>query len=230
MKNNIILVIAAHPDDEVLGCGGTIAKHVKNGDEVHVLILAEGITSRNLHRNLIESENDLCKLKKEATIANEILGVRSLNLCNFPDNRLDSIDRLDIIKKIEYFVFKFKPNKIYTHHIGDVNIDHQIINGAVVTACRPISSFFVKTILFFEIASSTEWQVPASNFNFSPNWFVDISDFLKIKLQSLGAYKCEIKEYPHSRSLKALRFLARWRGTFIGVNAAEAFVLGRKIN
>ncbi len=134
-----VLVIAAHPDDEVLGCGGTIAKHVKNGDEVNVVILAEGLTSRDLKRNRKKRKNELSELSKIAEKANKLLGVKSLILHDFPDNRMDSLDCLEVIKKVEIYIEKFKPNIVYTHHSGDVNIDHRIIHEAVVTACWPIS-------------------------------------------------------------------------------------------
>ncbi len=225
-----ILVFAAHPDDEVLGCGATIAKHVKNGDEVNVVILAEGITSREKLRNTNKSKKQLNELSVVAQKANKLLGVKSLTLHDFPDNRMDSLELLDVIKVVETFIYKFKPDVIYTHHVGDVNIDHQIVHKAVITACRPIPNFFVKRILFFEVASSTEWQTFGSSICFSPNWFVDVSEFLELKLKALEVYNCEMRDYPHSRSIKALEYLARWRGASIGVESAEAFILGRNLS
>ncbi len=227
MKN--ILVVAAHPDDEVLGCGGTIAKHTKVGDEVHVVILTEGITSRDKQRNPKRRKLELQKLVESAQMANKVLGVSSLNLHNFPDNRMDSVDLLDIIKVIEGYINKHQPEIVYTHHSGDLNIDHKIVNMAVVTACRPIPLQSVKTILFFEVLSSTEWQMPASALPFAPNWFVDISETLAVKLQALAAYQSEMRPWPHARSSEAMEYLARWRGAGIGVEVAEAFVLGRKL-
>jgi LmbE family N-acetylglucosaminyl deacetylase len=231
MKNKIskqnVLVIAAHPDDEVLGCGGTIAKHVKNGDDVTVVILAEGITSRDSVRDKDKRAKKLSHLASVAIKANNILGVKKILMHNFPDNRMDSLDRLDVIKTVEHFINKFNPLIVYTHHSGDVNIDHRIIHEAVVTACRPIPGFCVKQLLFFEIASSTEWQPSLSNFYFMPNWFVDISEFIDLKMKALDAYSSEMREYPHARSLKALEHLARWRGASVGVEAAEAFGVGR---
>jgi len=224
-----ILVFAAHPDDEVLGCGATIAKHVKKGDEVNVVILAEGITSRDNKRDMIKSKAMLTELAIIAQKANKLLGVNSLIMHNFPDNRMDSLDLLDVIKVVENFITKFKPDIIYTHHIGDVNIDHQIVHKAVITACRPVPNFCVKRILFFEVASSTEWQTFGSNIVFYPNWFVEVSGFLELKLKALEVYKCEMRDYPHSRSIKALEYLAKWRGASVGVNAAEAFILGRNL-
>ena len=228
MKNKVV-VIAAHPDDEVLGCGGTIAKHVYDGDEVHILIMAEGLTSRDYTRNATAHALELSDLAKAANAANKVLGTTSLTLKGLPDNRMDSLDRLDVIKLIEDFIQTHNPSIVYTHHIGDVNIDHRRIHEAVVTACRPVPNQMVKTLLFFEVSSSTEWQPSISAPVFSPNWFVDISETLALKLQALRAYQTEMRPWPHARSVEALEHLARWRGATVGVNAAEAFVLGRNI-
>jgi len=224
-----VAVIAAHPDDEILGCGGAMAAHIKRGDQVHVLIMSEGLTSRQAARDREKVQDELTQLAKAANTANKILGVTSLTLDQFPDNRMDSVDRLEIIKAVEIFIEKHKPTIIYTHHAGDINIDHQCVHTSVVTACRPIpGNHVVSTLLFFEIASSTEWQTPGSAPVFSPNWFVDITSTLKSKLQSLKAYNSEMREWPHTRSIIALEHLAKWRGACIGVDAAEAFMLGRE--
>lgn len=224
-----ILVIAAHPDDEVLGCGATIARHTKIGDEVHVVILAEGVTSRDESRDLKSRKSDLSELSKAAHSANKILGVKSLTLHDFPDNRMDSLDRLEVIKVVERFIDKYRPETVYTHHAGDVNVDHRIIHEAVVTVCRPTPSQPVKTLLFFEIPSSTEWQTPGSAAWFMPNWFVDVSSTMDAKLRALKAYRSEMRPWPHARSIEAVTHLAKWRGASIGTEAAEAFVLGRNI-
>lgn len=228
--NKSILVIAAHPDDEVLGCGGTMARHAQAGDEVHVAILAEGITSRDDQRKREVIETELSVLKRASQKANDLLGVKSLVRHDFPDNRMDSLARLDVIKVVEGFIERFQPAVVYTHYSGDVNIDHRRTHEAVVVACRPMpGNQLVRTLLFFEIASSTEWQPPASGSPFMPNWFVDISETLDLKLKSLEAYESEMRAWPHARSLAALEHLARWRGATIGVEAAEAFVLGRTL-
>lgn len=225
----VIAVIAAHPDDEILGCGGTIARHIQQGDKVHVLILAEGLTSRSALRNPKKMQNELADLAKAAHTANELLGVSSLTLEQLPDNRMDSLDRLDIIKHIENFIRQYQPTTIYTHHAGDVNIDHRRVHEAVVTASRPMPNcHLIKTLLFFEIASNTEWQTPGSAPAFLPNWYVDISKTLTKKLKALEAYQSEMREWPHARSIKALEYLAGWRGANIGVQAAESFMLGRQ--
>ena len=225
-----ILVIAAHPDDEVLGCGGAIAKHTQNGDQVHILILAEGATSRNLERDRQLFASEISALKTAAHKASKILNVDSLALHSFPDNRMDSCDLLDIIKVIEQAIDRYQPKIVYTHHAGDVNIDHQLIHRATVTACRPIPNQSVQTLLFFEIPSSTEWQTSGSALPFIPNWFVDISETLECKLKALEIYESEMRPYPHPRSLEAVEYLARWRGATIGVKAAEAFMLGRNLS
>lgn len=230
MKNKV-LVLAAHPDDEVLGCGGTMAKHAQLGDLVYSVILAEGITSRENIRNREAHLKELENLANASQRANNLLGVQSLKLYDFPDNRMDSLDRLDIIKVVEKIVNEIKPDIIYTHHIGDVNIDHRRIHEAVITACRPIpGKHLVKQMLFFENASSTEWMTPNSAPAFVPNWYVNISDTLKLKLKALEEYEYEMREWPHARSVAALEYLARWRGANIGVKAAEAFILGRNIS
>lgn len=223
---NNVLVVAAHPDDEILGCGGVIAKHKKNGDKVNVLIAAEGITSRNLK---LKDKQNLDKLKSEANSANEVLGVDNLYLEGLPDNRLDKLLRLETVKLIEKYIKKTQPVIIYTHHSGDVNIDHQVLHHSVVTACRPIPDMSVKEILYFEVLSSTEWQTPYSNTIFTPNWFVEINDTIDLKLKAIECYKSEMREWPHPRSIKGVETLALHRGGSIGVDFAEAFMLGRKI-
>ncbi|EKD71457.1 MAG: hypothetical protein ACD_46C00181G0022 [uncultured bacterium] len=222
-----VAVIAAHPDDEILGCGATIAKHIKNGDEVHVLILAEGLTSRLPKRDRDVIAEELNLLAVSAKEANDYLGVSSLNLHNFPDNRMDSLELINIVKVIENFISKYKPQVVYTHHCGDVNIDHRLVSQSVVVACRPIPNSVVERILFFEVASSTEWQPQSAFPSFHPNWFVDVTQTLDQKLAALVIYKDEMRSWPHPRSVQALEHLARWRGSTVGVEAAEAFILGR---
>ena len=142
---------------------------------------------------------------------------------------MDAINRLEVIKVIEAAIAEHQPERIYTHHAGDVNIDHRCIHDAVVTACRPVPGHPVNTLLFFEVASSTEWQPPGSGPVFGPTWFEDVSQTLDYKLQALEAYRSEMRAWPHSRSMEALEHLARWRGATVGVAAAEAFVLGRRV-
>lgn len=148
----------------------------------------------------------------------------------FPDNRMDSVDLLDVVKQVERHIAAFRPGTVFTHHAGDVNIDHRVIHDAVIAACRPQPGFPVRELLFFEVASSTEWRPPASAEAFHPNWFVDITHTLKTKMEALEAYRHEMRDFPHPRSLQAMEALARWRGASVGMEAAEAFVLGRRLN
>jgi LmbE family N-acetylglucosaminyl deacetylase len=226
---NSVFVVAAHPDDEVLGCGGSIARHADAGDHVQVLIVAEGATSRQQQRNRGQVDTELSELAYAAQKAGEILGAKGVELLDLPDNRLDSIDRLDLIKLIEARIEHHQPQIVYTHHAGDVNIDHRRLHEAVVTACRPTPSHPVKRLLSFEVASSTEWQPPGSAPAFQANWFVDISDQWERKRLALEAYASEMRPWPHARSIQALEHLAGWRGAQVGVEAAEAFCLLREL-
>ncbi|MDZ4855243.1 MAG: PIG-L family deacetylase [Nitrospirota bacterium] len=225
--NRSILVLAAHPDDEVLGCGGTIAKLARQGATIHVAFLADGVSSR--FGDLTAQQPELSSRRIAAQKACDILGVKSLSFGDFPDNRMDTIALLDIIKPIEALVAKFQADMVFTHHAGDVNIDHRRIHEAVSAACRPQPGYPVKTLLCFEVPSSTEWQLSGSAPAFAPNWFVDISDSLDLKLAALEAYAAELRPWPHPRSRQGVEHLARWRGATVGVGAAEAFILGRQL-
>jgi LmbE family N-acetylglucosaminyl deacetylase len=217
-----ILVVAAHSDDETIGCGGTISRHVSEGNEVHLLFMTDGVGSRN-------GENcDVNERLVSAKKATKILGVNSMQNLSFPDNKMDSVPLLDVTQAIEKKVVEIQPDIIYTHHIGDLNIDHQVTHKAVITACRPQPNFCVKEIYAFEVLSSTEWHTQISEY-FVPNVFVDITDFLSIKMQAFKSYQSEIREVPHSRSEEHLELLAKHRGYCVGVKAAEAFMLVRSI-
>lgn len=230
MKRGTILVVAAHPDDEVLGCGGTIARYADEGHDVHVLILAEGLTSRGAKRSRVASRSGLKRLAASAHAANEKLGTASVTLEKFPDNRMDSVDLLDVVKTIESAVHKLKPHTLLTHFGGDVNIDHRVLHDAVMAACRPLPGHPVRRLLFFEAPSSTEWRAPGLLGGFCPNFFLDISAYLPRKLEALGAYSSELRAFPHARSIEAVEALARWRGATVGFRAAEAFMAGRIID
>lgn len=227
MTNRKILVVAAHPDDEILGLGGTILKHIAAGDRVHTIILAEGLTSR-----AATPQNELNQLHQTAHNVAKFLGVEKLTLCKFPDNQMDSIPLLQVIKPIEQEIDDFQPDTIYTHHAADVNIDHQIAHHAVITASRPMPHQCVKNLFFFETLSSTEWQTPTSLPNgnsFFPTVYIDIEPFIEKKLQALHFYQGEMRKYPHSRSYEGIRLLAQYRGLCVGLKFAEAFILGRSI-
>jgi N-acetylglucosamine malate deacetylase 1 len=220
-----ILVIAAHPDDEVLGCGGTIAKLTAEGAEVRVLFLADGVSSREP-----DSANEELVIRRAAANgACDLLGVQKVSFKDFPDNRMDTIALLDVAKVIEAEIASFAPDTIFSHHAGDLNIDHRRIHEATVVACRPQRGFPVKTLLLFEVPSSTEWQLPDTAPVFAPNWFVDISTTLDQKMAALDIYKDEMRDWPHPRSMRAVGHLAHWRGACVGVEAAEAFILGRQL-
>jgi len=217
-----VLVVAAHPDDEVLGCGGTLVRHVSAGDAVHVLIVAQGVLARKS-----ASAEDLALHREAANRAAEAMGVKSLTLGDFPDNRLDSVDRLDVTRFIEERVAATLPQTVYTHHYGDANVDHRRVAECALTACRPLPGSSVKRVLLFETPSSTEWGNAANAF--TPNWFVDISATLDRKLAAVREYAGELRDFPHPRSEDGVTHLARWRGATAGVEAAEAFVLARSV-
>lgn len=222
-----VAVIAAHADDEVLGCGGTIAKFSDAGAEVHIVLIADGETSRGITGSSASGAID--RRNGAALEACRILGAKSVEILALPDNRLDSCDLLDVVQLIELHLDRIQPSTVLTHHNGDVNIDHRVVHDAVIAACRPLPGSLVEQLLFFEVLSSTEWRPPGSAIPFAPNWFIDITGQLDRKMAALQAYQSEMRDYPHPRSLEGARALASFRGISIGVGAAEAFVLGRKL-
>jgi N-acetylglucosamine malate deacetylase 1 len=220
-----IAAIVAHPDDEVLGCGGTLRRHVLAGDDISIFIMADGETSRGPNAGA----QAIAQREVAARTAADILGAKKLDMHRFPDNRMDTLPLLDIVKAVEPYIHEIAPEIVYTHHAGDLNIDHRRVHEAVVTACRPQPDQPVRTLLFFETISSTEWQPPLSGVPFSPNWFADITSTLDCKVQALRAYHNEVHPWPHPRSYQAVQHLARWRGAMVGWSAAEAFMLGRHL-
>ena len=219
-----VLVIAAHPDDEVLGCGATIAKMAKKGHEIYTLILGEGKTARSEYK-----PEDLEVLDREIKEANEILGVKEIFVEKFPDNRFDSVDILDIIKKIEEYKFKIMPDIVFTHHFGDINIDHQVTYKALLTATRPIKSEIISEIYSFEIPSSTEWGSFSRNDGFIPNIFEDVTETIDLKVKAMACYKSELRDYPHPRSLEHIKNMARVNGAKVGFEYCENFTLIRSL-
>ncbi len=228
MKNRV-LVVASHPDDEVLGCGGTIAKHIIDRDKVFVVILGEGITSRDEERDAEKRKREMETLRKQIHKAGKILNVSDIYTYDYPDNRFDTVALLDIIKTIEKVKEEVKPDIIYTHHYGDLNIDHRITFDAVMTAARPVQGESVKEIYSFEIPSSTEWYFSSPKNCFMPNVFIDISETIEKKLQALKEYKSEVRQFPHPRSPEAVESIAKRRGSNSGLKYAEAFCLVRSI-
>jgi N-acetylglucosamine malate deacetylase 1 len=217
-----VSIVAAHPDDEVLGCGGIAARHADDGDQVNILILAEGATSRksDLRATTIEQVGDL---QESAKLAADILGCDPPEFGGLPDNRMDSLDLLDIVRSVEDFVHRNQPELVYTHHASDVNVDHRITHQAVVTACRPLPTSCVRAIYTFETVSSTEWGHSLQGIKFQPLLYIDITKQLPRKLKALGQYSAEMRPFPHARSLKAIEALATLRGSETGFEAAEAF-------
>ena len=226
MKDKTILVVAAHPDDEILGCGGTIKRLVDEGCIAYTLILGEGITSRDDKRDRNERILEIEALKKQVREANRIVGVKDVYLHDFPDNRFDTVPLLDIVKVIEKVKNELQPDIIFTHYENDLNIDHQITHKAVLTATRPMKGECVKELYSFEVLSSTEWNYPLS---FSPDVFFDISDYMKYKKKAMQIYKSELNDLPHPRSLEGMDISAKGWGLKVGCEYAEAFKLGRMI-
>lgn len=219
-----ILVIAAHPDDEILGVGGAIARHVDEGDSVYVVILAWGVASR-YEAEFINRQRD------NALQASKILGVKETVFVGLggADKRFDELPFLDIIKPIEENIMKYKPDILYTHHRGDSNTDHQILFKATMSAARVISPYLVNKILCYETLSSTDQAPPFLEYVFTPNVFINIEKYLEKKLEAMKCYKFEIKEYPHPRSLESIEFQAKIWGHKASCKAAEAFMLVREI-
>lgn len=222
-----VLVIAAHPDDEVLGCGATAARLAQEKHEVHFAILGEGITSRHLQRADADPAQ-LSDLRKHAHAAAAKLGARSLTLRNLPDNRLDTVALLDVVKVVEELVDEIKPDVIYTHHSGDLNVDHGVVHRAVLTATRPMAEQSVREIYAFEVPSSTDWAF-GSLPPFRANVFVNVSATLEAKIAAMACYESEARVFPHPRSAEALRATARRWGSVVGCEAVEAFELVRSI-
>lgn len=220
-----VSVVVAHPDDEIIGVGGTILKHISDGDEIQIIILCEGKSSR--YERLEDMDfNILKQYNKETTAAMEIMKVCNYKLYNYPNNRLDTLPLLDIVKEIQKQLDEFRPEVVYTHSYSELNIDHLLVNKAVTTAVRALPDAYVKELLFFSTLSSTEQTRSIGQF-FMPNLFVDISPFIEIKLKALSCYKSELRNPPHPRSLELIKANDRVCGSKIGRDYAEEFVVGR---
>ncbi len=221
---NSVLVVAAHPDDEAIGCFGTLLKHKKLGDKINIIFLTDGVSAREAN------DKEKSERKKNCFKALKILSLNHKNIffLDYPDNMMDSVPLLNVVKEIEKIKKKIKPNIIYTHFSNDLNVDHRIAYQATITSSRPKKNETVEKIFCFEILSSTEWA-DKNKVNFSPNYFVDISNFINLKLKALKAYDNEIKRSPDSRSLENIKNLASLRGSTIGTFYAEAFFVERFI-
>lgn len=223
MKKSV-LVVAAHPDDEVLGCGGTIARHAAAGDRVTILILGEGVTSRDRKRNPTRRRRALASLRRSAQQAGRRLGAARVVQHRFPDNRFDGVELLELVKTVEAAAAEIKPAVVYTHHGGDLNLDHRLTHQAVLTAFRPLPGRPAPTLYAFPVPSSTEWGLAP----FAPTVFVDIAATLPAKLRALACYPGETAPFPHPRSPEAIRAQAMVWGSASGLPAAEAFALVRE--
>lgn len=225
-KNKRILIIASHPDDEVLGCFGTVAKLIQKGYEAYTLILSGGKASRASDDDIIlntEKEN----LKKEMLLANNVIGIQDIFHFDFPDNAFDSVPLLEIIKIIEKIKKEIQPSIVFTHHVGDMNIDHQITHKATLTATRPIVGESVKSVYAMEIPSSTEYNAYSPQTVFIPNVFFDISTTIDLKIEAMSKYVSELKDASHPRSLEYIRALAQVNGVKTGMLYCENFMLVR---
>jgi len=225
MKSKTVLVVAAHPDDEMLGCGGSMIRHVLDGDMVYVAFASDGHTSRN------DGDSHLTSLSRNK-LAEQVclsIGAAPPFFLGFADNKMDQVPLINVVKPVEQLIDKLMPTIIYTHHAHDLNIDHRLTHQAVMTAARPLPSSQIREIYSFETLSSTEWNTPSPANAFAPNFFVDITATFELKIKAMKYYQSEMRKYPHSRSIKALESLAIVRGASVGVRYAEAFVVNRII-
>ena len=228
-----ILIIAAHPDDEILGMGGTIAKHTSQKDNVTIIYMATGVTARREHevKNIPKKvqevwQQEIEKLRQDAKKSAKLLNVENVRFYDFPDNEMDGILLLKVVKVIEKEIKTAKPDRIYTNHYSDLNVDHKVVYNATLAACRP-SNFPVKEILSFEVLSSTEWSYP---YNFNPNYFINIDKHLEKKIKAMELFTSEIRKFPHPRSPENIEHTLRRWGSVSGFKAAEAFELIRRID
>lgn len=221
-----VLCVAAHPDDEVLGVGGTLARHATDGDNVHVCILSDGVTSRYDEGDTPTDEIEERRARAER--ACDRLGA-SVSFYGFPDNSFDTAPLLDIVQTIETEITDHDPEVVYTHHYGDLNIDHELTCRATVTATRPLADTCVRKVYAFETLSATEWSVPKPTNAFQPTTFINVSDQLGAKLDALSVYERELRDPPHPRTVETVRKNAEVWGAKSGVPAAEPFELLRAV-
>lgn len=231
LKNKKIMIVVAHPDDELLGLGATMNLLIsKYNVKTHVVILGEGITSRSDERDAEFWKVELEKHRQNILNAQKAIGYHSVSIYDLPDNRFDSVDLLSIVKIIEKEKEKFKPEIVFTHHGGDLNIDHQRTFESVITSCRPMQDENVKTIIAFETPSGTEWRASTDPRHFIPNFFVEVGEEnINAKIKGMESYEFEKRNYPHPRSPEALKIYAQKWGIVVGRSYAEAFILIRLI-
>jgi LmbE family N-acetylglucosaminyl deacetylase len=222
------LVIAAHPDDEVLGCGGTIARLAADGQPVHIAILGEGMTSRSDQREHADAAAVSALAEASRNVASH-LGAKGVSAFGLPDNRFDTVPLLEVVKIIETLVREINPTAIYTQHGGDLNVDHAVTFRATLTATRPLAGTNVRAVYAYEVASSTEWAFGQFDPPFRPQRYVDITATMDRKIEAMQMYESEARAAPHPRSPDALRALATRRGSEAGLLAAEAFAVIREL-
>jgi LmbE family N-acetylglucosaminyl deacetylase len=230
-RNKKVMIIAAHPDDELLGLGASMHKLIKEGNiKTHVVILGEGITARSDNRDTSLWKKELESHKLNIEKARLVIGYHKVSTYDFPDNRFDTIALLDIVKTVEKEKEAFAPDIIFTHHGGDVNVDHRKTFESVITACRPMAQESVKSIFTFETPSGTEWRASTDPHHFIPNFFVKVEEAdIRAKIMGMEAYEYEKRPFPHPRSSEALKVQAQRWGVSIGSQYAEAFCLVRNI-
>ncbi len=218
-----VLVLAAHPDDELLGLGGTVARHADAGDEVIGVVASEGATSRY-------ASEAAPALEASCRAAAEILGIREVRFLGFADQRMDTVPLIEVTQRIEAVVREVRPDTVYTHHWGDLNRDHRVVCEAAQVACRPVGGDYPRRVYCFETPSSSEWSAPDPASQFVPTRFVDVTATIDRKLRAMACYASEARPAPHPRSLDALRARAALWGHTVGVAYAEAFVLLRQVD
>ncbi len=228
-KRTKVLVVCAHPGDEILGCGATLALHVRQGHQVRVLVMGDGWTSRVKSVEKAKDVVDLDVIEKQARAALKLIGVEQVEYLRFPDNRFDTLPLLDLVKEVERVKQRFAPDILYTNSPFDLSVDQQKTSRAVVTAFRPQPGDNRTELFCFEVPSSTEWNVLGGTGNFSPNYFVDVSETLSMKISAFQQMGFEVRPWPHPRSIEAIEHQAKGRGASVGVAAAETFMLLRAV-
>ncbi len=224
MKNKKVLIFAAHPDDEVLGCGGTIAYHRKKGDTVGVCYLSEGVSSRFDYTKKNDWKKDVQLRKDMAVQASSILDFQIIKFLDLPNLRMEDQSKLEIVKKITNVIEVFNPQIVYVNFPGDLNTDHQITFKTVFTALRPHSKNNVRVLRCYEVLSSTEWSANIDEPKFNPDTYVDVTNFIENKMEGINAYLDEMRPFPHPRSKEVIYSLMRFRGSQVGFKYSEAFV------
>ena len=218
-----ILIIAPHPDDEIIGCGGTILRNIAEGNYVYVCIVTKGVEP-------LFSKDVVDVTRKECIECHKKNGTTKVFFLDFPSVMLEEQHRYEINEKILNVIKEVEPDEVFIPHIGDMQKDHQIVAEACMVALRPKYSFAPKKIMAYETLSETGWNIPNVQNEFLPNYFVNISDFLQDKIKMIEFFDSQLSEFPAARSLEAIESLAKYRGAVMNMKAAEAFMLIREIN